>query len=45
MKIINELTEVKLVIVEMEVNLGNEKRKAYTVCERRKWILSFKHSP
>ena len=37
MKIINELSEVKLVIVEMEVNLGNEKKGPYTVCERRKW--------
>jgi len=27
MKIINELSEVKLVIVEMEVNLGNEKKE------------------
>ena len=29
MKIIKELSEVKLVILEMEVNLGNEKRKPW----------------
>ena len=27
MKILKELDEIKLVIVEMEVNLGKEKRK------------------
>ena len=32
MKILNELKEVKLVIVELEVNLGNEKKKGpYTM--------------
>ena len=34
MKIINELSEVKLVIVEMEVNLGKEKRKGFTLCAK-----------
>ena len=34
MKIINELSEVKLVVVEMEVNLGNEKRRALTLCAK-----------
>ena len=34
MKIINELSEVKLVIVEMEVNLGKEKRKGLTLCAK-----------
>ena len=32
MKILNELKEIKLVIVEMEVNLGKEKRKGLTLC-------------
>ena len=36
MKIIKELSEVKLVIVEMEVNLGNEKRKGLTLCAKDK---------
>ena len=30
MKIIRELENIKLVIVEMEVNLGKEKRKGLT---------------
>ncbi len=34
MKIINELNEFKLVIVEMEVNLGKEKRKGLTLCAK-----------
>ena len=34
MNIINELSEVKLVIVEMEVNLVNEKRKGLTLCAK-----------
>ena len=32
MKIIRELENIKLVIVEMEVNLGKEKRKGLTLC-------------
>ena len=34
MKIINELSEVKLVVVEMEVNLGKDKRKGLTLCAK-----------
>jgi len=34
MKILNELKEIKLVIVEMEVNLGKEKRKGLTLCSK-----------
>ena len=34
MKIIRELENIKLVIVEMEVNLGTEKRKGLTLCAR-----------
>ena len=34
MKILKELGEVKLVIVEMEVNLGKEKRKGLTLCAK-----------
>ena len=34
MKIINELSGFKLVIVEMEVNLCNEKRKGLTLCAK-----------
>ena len=34
MKILNELKEVKLVIVELEVNLGKEKRKGLTLCAK-----------
>ena len=34
MKILNELNEIKLVIVEMEVNLGKEKRKGLTLCSK-----------
>ena len=34
MKILKELDEVKLVIVEMEVNLGKEKRKGLTLCAK-----------
>ena len=36
MKILNELKEIKLVIVEMEVNLGKEKRKGLTLCAKDK---------
>ena len=32
MKIISELENIKLVIVEMEVNLGKEKRKGLALC-------------
>ena len=32
MKIIRELENIKLVIVEMEVNLGSEKRKGLVLC-------------
>jgi len=34
MKILKDLEEVKLVIVEMEVNLGKEKRKGLTLCAK-----------
>ena len=34
MKILNELKEIELVIVEMEVNLGREKRKGLTLCAK-----------
>ena len=34
MKILNELKEIKLVIVELEVNLGKEKRKGLTLCAK-----------
>ena len=34
MKIIRELENIKLVIVEMEVNLGKEKRKGLTLCAK-----------
>ena len=34
MKIIRELENIKLVIVEMEVNLGAEKRKGLTLCAK-----------
>ena len=36
MKIIRELNDIKLVIVEMEVNLGKEKRKGFTLCVKDK---------
>ncbi len=36
MKILKELEETKLVIVEMEVNLGKEKRKGLTLCAKDK---------
>ena len=31
MKILRELKEIKLVIVELEVNLGKEKKKGFTL--------------
>jgi len=34
MKIIRELENIKLVIVEMEVSLGKEKRKGLTLCAK-----------
>lgn len=34
MKILRELEEIKIVVVEMEVNLGREKRKGLTLCAR-----------
>ena len=34
MKILKELEEIKLVIVEIEVNLGKEKRKGLTICAK-----------
>ena len=34
MKILKELEEIKLVIVEMEVNLGKEKRTGLTLCAK-----------
>ena len=36
MKIIRELENIKLVIVEIEVNLGKEKRKGLTLCAKNK---------
>ena len=36
MKIIRELDDIKMVIVEMEVNLGKEKRKGFTLCAKDK---------
>ena len=36
MKILRELKEIKLVIVELEVNLGKEKRKGFTLCAKDK---------
>ena len=36
MKIIRELDDIKLVIVKMEVNLGKEKRKGFTLCAKDK---------
>ena len=35
MKMIRELENMKLVIVEMEVNLGTEKRKGLTLCAKK----------
>ena len=34
MKILRELEQIKLVIVELEVNLGKEKRKGFTLCAK-----------
>ena len=34
MKILKELEEIKLVIVEMEVNLGKDKRKGLALCAK-----------
>ena len=34
MKILKELEEIKIVIVEMEVNLGKEKRKGLALCAK-----------
>jgi len=34
MKILKELEEIKIVIVEMEVNLGKEKRIGLTLCAK-----------
>ena len=36
MKILKELKEIKLVIVELEVNLGKKKRKGFTLCAKDK---------
>ena len=33
-QILKELEEIKIVVVEMEVNLGKEKRKGLTLCAR-----------
>ena len=35
-QILKELKEIKLVIVELEVNLGKEKRKGFTLCAKDK---------
>ena len=32
MKIINEIKNLKFVMVEMEVNLGNKKKRGITLC-------------
>ena len=34
MKILRKLKKIKLVIVELEVNLGKEKRKGFTLCAK-----------
>ena len=34
MKIIRELENIKLVVVEIEVNLGKEKRKGFSLCAK-----------
>ena len=34
MKILRELKKIKLVIVELEVNLGKEKKKGFTLCAK-----------
>ena len=36
MKILKELNEIKLVIVEIEVNLNKEKKKGLTLCAKDK---------
>ena len=36
MKILKELKEIKLVIVELKVKLGKEKRKGLTLCAKDK---------
>ena len=36
MKVLKELDEAKLVIVDLEVNLGNEIRSAPTLCAKYK---------
>ena len=36
MKILKELKEIKLVIVELEVNLGKEKKRGFTLCAKDK---------
>ena len=36
MKILKELDDVKLVIVDLEVNMGNETRSAPTLCAKYK---------
>ena len=36
MKVLKELDEAKLVIVDLEVNLGNEVRSAPTLCAKYK---------
>ena len=35
-QLLKELKEIKLVIVELEVNLGKEKRKGFTLCAKDK---------
>ena len=36
MKILKELDDAKLIIVDLEVNLGNETRSAPTLCAKYK---------
>ena len=36
MKILKELDDAKLIIVDLEVNLGNETRRAPTLCAKYK---------
>ena len=39
MRILKELDDAKLVIVELEVRLGEEVRSALTLCAKYKWKI------
>ena len=41
MKVIKELDDVKLIIVDLEVNLGKEVRSAPTLCAKYKGCLLY----